>query len=72
MVLANLMGIVSGRGGNAGTQTLAVAVRAIATNQLTNTNTWRVIGREMRIALANGLSLGLLIGLCLLYTSRCV
>ncbi len=62
-VLANLMGILSGMGGNACTQTLAVAVRAIATNQLTNTNTWRVIGREMRIALANGLSLGLLIGL---------
>jgi len=62
-VLANLMGIVSGMGGNAGTQTLAVAVRAIATNQLTNTNTWRVIGREFRIAVANGASLGLLIGL---------
>lgn len=62
-LLANLMGIVSGMGGNAGTQTLAVAVRAIATNQLTNTNTWRVIGREFRIAMANGFSLGLLIGL---------
>ena len=50
-------------GGNAGTQTLAVAVRAIATNQLTNTNTWRVIGREFRIAVANGASLGLMMGL---------
>ncbi|MFM5895523.1 MAG: magnesium transporter, partial [Novosphingobium sp.] len=35
-LLANLMGIVSGMGGNAGTQTLAVTVRAIATNQLTS------------------------------------
>lgn len=62
-LLANLMGIVSGMGGNAGTQTLAVTVRAIATNQLTSSNTMRVIGREFRIAAANGSSLGLLIGL---------
>ncbi|MDR2857182.1 MAG: magnesium transporter [Novosphingobium sp.] len=61
-LLAVLMPIVSGMGGNAGTQTLAVVVRAIATNQLTSSNTWRMIGRELRIALANGASLGLLIG----------
>ena len=62
-VLATLMGIVTGMGGNAGTQTLAVVVRAIATNQLTSSNTVRVIGREFRIAAANGVSLGLLIGI---------
>ena len=61
-VLAVLMPIVSGMGGNAGTQTLAVVVRALATNQLTDSNTWRMIGREFRIASANGLSLGVLIG----------
>jgi magnesium transporter len=61
-VLAVLMPIVAGMGGNAGTQTLAVAVRAIATNQLTSSNTLRSFGRELTIALANGLSLGLLIG----------
>ena len=61
-VLAVLMGVVSGMGGNAGTQTLAVVVRAIATNQLTSSNTRRVILRELRIASANGVSLGLLIG----------
>jgi magnesium transporter len=61
-VLAVLMPIVAGMGGNAGTQTLAVAVRAIATNQLTESNTIRAFGRELTIALANGLSLGLLIG----------
>jgi magnesium transporter len=61
-LLAVLMPIVSGMGGNAGTQTLAVVVRAIATNQLTESNTWRTIGRELRIALANGLTLGTLIG----------
>ncbi len=61
-LLAVLMPIVSGMGGNAGTQTLAVVVRALATNQLTSSNTQRMIGRELTIALTNGLSLGVLIG----------
>jgi len=61
-LLAVLMPIVSGMGGNAGTQTLAVVVRAIATNQLTESNTVRMILRELRIAVANGASLGALIG----------
>ena len=61
-LLAALMGIVSGMGGKAGTQTLAVVVRALATNQLTSSNTLRMIGREFRIAFANGALLGLLIG----------
>lgn len=62
-LLAVLMPIVSGMGGNAGTQTLAVVVRAIATNQLTESNTLRMILRELRIAAANGATLGLAIGL---------
>jgi len=61
-LLAVLMPIVSGMGGNAGTQTLAVTVRALATNQLTSSNTMRMIGRELRIALTNGAVLGTLIG----------
>jgi magnesium transporter len=61
-LLAALMGIVTGMGGNAGTQTLAVVVRAIATNQLTSSNTLRMIGREFQIAAANGVALGILIG----------
>jgi magnesium transporter len=62
-LLAVLMPIVSGMGGNAGTQTLAVVVRALATNQLTSSNTLRMIWREFRIALVNGISLAILIGL---------
>ena len=62
-LLAALMGIVSGMGGNAGTQTLAVVVRALATNQLTSSNTVRMIFREFRIAFANGILLGGLIGI---------
>jgi magnesium transporter len=62
IVLAVLMPIVAGMGGNAGTQTMAVTVRALATNQLTSSNTRRMILREVRIAATNGLALGLLIG----------
>ena len=62
-LLAVLMPIVSGMGGNAGTQTLAVVVRALATNQLTSSNTQRMIAREFTIAAANGTMLGVLIGL---------
>ena len=61
-VLAVLMPIVAGVGGNAGTQTLAVTVRAIATNQLTGSNRWRAVRREMRVASMNGLTIALLVG----------
>ncbi|HYG47073.1 MAG TPA: magnesium transporter [Allosphingosinicella sp.] len=60
--LAVLMPIVASIGGNAGTQTMAVAVRALAMNQLTRSNTWRTIWREIRVALLNGLTIALLIG----------
>jgi magnesium transporter len=72
VVLAVLMPIVSGMGGNAGTQTMAVAVRALALNQLTSSNTTRMILREFRIAITNGLCLGALIGIAvyLIYGNR--
>jgi magnesium transporter len=62
VTLAVLMPIVAGIGGNAGTQTLAVTVRALATNQLTSSNTWRAVRREVSIALLNGASVALVIG----------
>ncbi len=61
-VLAALMPIVAGVGGNAGTQTLAVTVRALATNQLTGSNHWRAVWREVRVAVLNGLTIAFLIG----------
>jgi magnesium transporter len=61
-ILAVLMPIVAGVGGNAGTQTLAVTVRALATNQLTGSNRWRTVGREIQVALLNGLTIAILIG----------
>ncbi|HEY0114460.1 MAG TPA: magnesium transporter, partial [Allosphingosinicella sp.] len=63
VALAVLMPIVAGVGGNAGTQTLAVTVRALATNQLTGSNRWRAVGRELRVAVLNGLSVALVIGI---------
>jgi magnesium transporter len=63
VALATLMPIVAGVGGNAGTQTMAVAVRAIATNQLTESNTIRTITREIRVALLNGVTVAAVIGI---------
>ncbi|MFL6734188.1 MAG: magnesium transporter [Sphingomicrobium sp.] len=62
-LLAALGPIVAGVGGNAGTQTLAVTVRALATNQLTGSNRWRAVTREVRVALLNGLTIALIIGI---------
>jgi magnesium transporter len=54
VALAVLMPIVSSLGGNAGTQTLAVAVRALASRELTSANAARVVRRELSVALMNG------------------
>ena len=63
VALAVLMPVVASIGGNAGTQTMAVSVRALATNQLTRANTRRMIWREMRVAMLNGVTVAVLIGL---------
>ena len=63
VALAVLMPIVASIGGNAGTQTMAVAVRAIATNQLTRANTWKIVWRELRVAILNGATVAVLIGI---------
>lgn len=62
VALAILMPIVASMGGNAGTQTLTVAVRALATKDLTRTNAKRVIKREVLVGLLNGLVFALVIG----------
>ena len=63
VALAVLMPIVASIGGNAGTQTMAVTVRAIAMNQLTRSNTRRILWRELRVAMLNGATIAVLIGL---------
>ncbi len=60
--LAILMPIVASMGGNAGTQSLTVAVRALATKDLTGSNVWRVIRRELMVGLLNGLTFATVLG----------
>ena len=60
VALAILMPIVASMGGNAGTQTLTVIVRALATKELNQANLWRVINREMLIGVTNGTGFALL------------
>jgi len=62
VTLAALMPIVAGLGGNAGTQTLAVSVRALAMKELTPGNARRVIGKEIAVGLTNGLGLAMVGG----------
>lgn len=62
VALAILMPIVPSLGGNAGTQTMAVTVRAIAMNQLTRANTKRMVWREFRVAMLTGGTVALIIG----------
>jgi len=62
VALAILMPIVASMGGNAGTQTLTVAVRALAMKDLTATNAARLVGKEILVGFANGLVFALLAG----------
>ena len=55
VALAVLMPIVASMGGNAGTQTMTVAVRALATRDLTRANGSRVIGKEILVGTLNGI-----------------
>lgn len=63
VALAVLMPIVASMGGNAGTQSLTVAVRALATKDLTGSNVWRVIRRECLVGLINGTIFAFVMGI---------
>ncbi|PYG28025.1 magnesium transporter [Pelagimonas varians] len=62
VALAVLMPIVASMGGNAGTQSLTVAVRALATKDLTGANVWRVIRREILVGFVNGVVFAVIMG----------
>jgi magnesium transporter len=62
VMLAVLMPIAASMGGNAGTQTLTVAVRAIAMKELTTANSFRVLSKEVLVGTFNGLIFALIIG----------
>jgi len=62
VALAVLMPIVASMGGNAGTQTMTVTVRALATRDIETTQTLRLISREGLVGLANGVLFALIVG----------
>ena len=62
VALAVLMPIVASMGGNAGTQALTVAVRALATKELSSTNMIRVISKETIVGILNGAGFALIMG----------
>jgi magnesium transporter len=62
VALAVLMPIVASMGGNAGTQTMTVAVRALATRDLGDANALRVVRRELMVGVINGLCFALIMG----------
>jgi len=63
VALAVLLPIVASMGGNAATQTLTVAVRAIATRDLTPSNAMRIVLRETLVGLVNGIVFAVIIGI---------
>src|SRR5687768_13533954 len=63
VALAVLMPIVAGMGGNAGTQVLALVIRGLALGQVGASNVRVLLWKELRVALMNGLSLGLVLGI---------
>ncbi len=63
VVLAALMPVVAAMGGNAATQSLTVAVRSLATRDLTGANAWRVVRRELAVGIINGLVFAAVMGL---------
>ena len=62
VALAVLMPIVASMGGNTGTQTLTVAVRALATRDLNRANALRFVGKELLVGLTNGILFAVLAG----------
>lgn len=67
VALAVLMPIVASMGGNAGTQTMTVAVRALGTRDLSAVNTVRVVLREVSIGLINGFLFAIILGVVTLF-----
>ncbi|NND17483.1 MAG: magnesium transporter, partial [Silicimonas sp.] len=63
VALAVLMPIVASMGGNAGTQSMTVAVRALATRDLTGSNALRVVRREAMAGLLNGVLFAVVMGI---------
>ena len=66
VALAFLMPIVASMGGNAGMQTLAVTIRAIATKELSSSNINKIVGKEFFIGVLNGIIFAVITGVVVL------
>jgi magnesium transporter len=62
-MLAVLLPVVAGQGGNAGAQALAIVIRGLAVGELTASCTWRVLRKELMAGLLNGLAIALITAL---------
>ncbi|WP_186429569.1 magnesium transporter [Clostridium sp. BSD9I1] len=65
VALAAAMPIVAGMGGNAGTQTLSVAIRGITLGELSLKKNWKLVFKEVTLGVINGAATGLLTGIIL-------
>jgi len=63
VALAVLAPIVASQGGNAATQTMTVAVRALATRELGSNNAFRITMRELLVGLVNGIGFAVITGI---------
>ena len=63
VALAVLMPIVASMGGNAGTQTLTISVRALATKELTATNAFKIVCKEIFVGGINGFIFAFILGI---------
>jgi magnesium transporter len=71
VALAVLAPIVASQGGNAAPQTMTVAVRALATHELSSANAARLVLREVLVGLVNGLAFAVITGVAAGRGSRC-
>lgn len=63
VALASLMPIIAAMGGNTGNQTSMLIIRSLALGQITSTNIWLMIKKELTLAMINGVFIGCIIGL---------
>ena len=61
--LAVLMGVIAGQGGSAGMQTVTIITRGMALGELERKKGWRLLVKEIGLGLANGVLIGLTIGI---------
>ena len=62
-ILAVFLPVVAGQGGNAGAQSLAIAIRGLVLREVRPSNAWRFILKETRLGVLNGLIIGLVTAL---------